>query len=304
VWIPKYRKKVLVGAVKAKTLIWSLDGTLRYVPVGALWDGKLYLVERFQNVVIALASRSKLAREPIAVTQWRGLGVGVSKSRGRFPVLAAVPDELKRITRQDDGERQTREECFPAAGYWTRILRSNLERALGRYSVIHVANHFDFLPGKEKSSSLLLGDGTSLTLDTISSSTPLSDKVELLTLSACNTATGGDAEGAEVESFSVRAQKQGAMAVLATLWKVADASTGELTREFYPQRVTNRTLTKAEALRLAQLQFIRGGDVKAGEVYTQRGAGRSEAGGWKTDPAKPYAHPYYWAPFILMGNWK
>ena len=76
----------LAGA-KAKTLVWSLDGTLRYVPISALWDGKQYLVERFQNVVITLASRSKVAREPLAVSQWRGLGAGSVEGLGQLPAV-------------------------------------------------------------------------------------------------------------------------------------------------------------------------------------------------------------------------
>jgi len=300
----------LAGA-NAKTLVWSLDGTLRYVPISALWDGKQYLVERFQNVVITLASRSKVAREPLAVSQWRGLGLGVSKGWGSFPPLAAVPDELKGIIRQENGA----DERGVLVG--RRLLdadftRSNLERALGRYSVIHIARHFDFLPGKEKSYSLLLGDGTPLKLDTISSSTPLFDKVELLTLSACNTATGGDSEGAEVEGFGVLAQKQGALAVLATLWEVADASTGQLMREFYRLRETNPQWNKAEALRQAQLELLTGQTSTAAATNTERShipveivSGKGSTQPRYTQDAKaPLAHPYYWAPFILIGNWK
>lgn len=302
----------LAGA-KAKTLIWSLDGTLRYVPLAALWDGQHYLVERFQNVVIALASRSKMAREPLAVSQWRALGLGVSKGWGNFPPLDAVPEELKGIVRQDNaGGATAPDERGVLPG--RRLLdadftRSNLERALGRYSIIHIASHFDFLPGKEKSSFLLLGDGTGLTLDAISSSTPLFDKVELLTLSACNTATGSDAEGAEVEGFGVLAQKQGALAVLATLWEVADASTGQLMREFYRLREANPQWTKAEALRQAQLELLTG-QTKVSQTRTQRAeivggeAGSSSQPSFTPDANAPLAHPYYWAPFILIGNWK
>jgi CHAT domain-containing protein len=300
----------LAGA-KAKTLLWSLDGTLRYVPISALWDGKQYLVERFQNVVITLASRSKISRDPLPVSQWRGLGLGVSKGWGNFPPLAAVPDELKGIIRQENGADE-RGVLVGRRLLDQEFTRSNLERALGRYSVIHIASHFDFLPGKEKSSALLLGDGTPLTLDAISTSTPMFDKVELLTLSACNTATGGDSEGAEVEGFGVLAQKQGALAVLATLWEVADASTGQLMREFYRLREANPAWSKAEALRQAQLELLTGQTSAAVATNTERSNIRvttvSSTGStqprYTEDPKAPLAHPYYWAPFILIGNWK
>jgi CHAT domain-containing protein len=303
----------LAGA-KAKTLIWSLDGTLRYIPISALWDGNQYLVERFQNVVITLASRSKIARDAMPVKNWRGLGLGVSKQWGNFPALAAVPDELKAIIRQDNNNNALNENgVLPGR----RLLdadftKTNFERALGRYPVIHIASHFDFRPGKEKFSSLLLGDGTTLSLDTISSSTPMFDNVELLTLSACNTATGDDAGGSEVEGFGVLAQKQGALAVLATLWEVADESTGELMREFYRQRISAPEISKAEALRRAQLSLLHGevqrheseGTQSRAEVVGAVDGAKSNQPAFKADPKSPFSHPYYWAPFILIGNWK
>ena len=83
--------------------------------------------------------------------------------------------------------------------------------------------------------------------------------VEMLTLSACNTAIGGiEGNGSEVESLGSLAQDQGAKGVLATLWPVADRSTGVLMQNFYRMHVDKPGMTKAEALRQAQLAFIRG----------------------------------------------
>lgn len=102
--------------------------------------------------------------------------------------------------------------------------------------------------------------------------------MDLLTLSACDTGLGGgrDERGREIEGFGVIAQQQGAKAVLATLWPVADQSTAILMADMYGRR-QSMNLTKIEALRQAQLAL-------------------------QSQPK--YAHPYYWAPFILMGNWK
>jgi CHAT domain-containing protein len=76
-------------AAGAKTLVWSLDGTLRYLPIAALYDGKQYLAEKYANVVITLASQKRLDREPPAA--WRGLGLGVSEKAEGFMPLYAVP---------------------------------------------------------------------------------------------------------------------------------------------------------------------------------------------------------------------
>ena len=101
--------------------------------------------------------------------------------------------------------------------------------------------------------------------------------VQLLTLSACNTGVG---DGAEVESFGTLAQRQGAKAVVASLWPVVDASTAVLMREFYRIRETNTVLTKLDALREAQLELLRG--MTTGSAASlQRGLVHDQAAPWR-----------------------
>jgi CHAT domain-containing protein len=111
--------------------------------------------------------------------------------------------------------------------------------------------------------------------------------LELLTLSACNTALGMKGDGREVDGLGILAQRKGAKAVMATLWSVYDPSTIALMRNFYRDWTSGTAVSKAEALRRAQVAFLRG----SGEAFEQ---------GTRTT----YAHPYYWAPFILIGNWQ
>jgi CHAT domain-containing protein len=175
-------------------------------------------------------------------------------------------------------------------------LRTGLESGS---SVVHLASHFIFKPGNETDSFLLMGDGNPLSLDTIRDYT--FSNVDLLTLSACETAVGGgkDANGREVEGFGVQAQEQGAKAVIATLWPVADQSTGQFMQLLYGFRQKNPGMTKAKAMQKAQVAFIEG-HVKQSLTEVSRGAirpGAVKAAVSTTD------HPYYWAPFILMGNW-
>ena len=124
----------------------------------------------------------------------------------------------------------------------------------------------------------MLGDGERLTLGDIRTQNYRFDHVDLLTLSACDTGLGGgrDEQGREIEGFGVIAQQQGAKAVLATLWPVADHSTATLMADLYRRRQSD-SVTKIEALRQAQIAL---------------------------QSQEKYSHPYYWAPFILMGNWK
>ena len=302
--------KILVGPVAkdleqahAETLMWSLDGALRYVPVAALNDGERYLVERYRNVVFTPATKANLKDEPRAQT--KGLGLGVSKAHGDFNALPSVPEELRSIFREDAAA------AMPApANETTGVLAGKvlmdeqftgdaLKTALQlRYPVVHIASHFAFKPGDVTDSFLLLGDGSRLSLAQINAlNNPFRD-VDLLTLSACDTASGGTGgDGKEVEGLGMVAQRKGAKAIIASLWPVSDASTRLLMQEFY--RLRGEGQTKAEALRQAQLTLLRGNASGTGVV----GRGLRMPGGGDTAATK-FSHPYFWAPFILIGNWK
>ena len=108
------------------------------------------------------------------------------------------------------------------------------------------------------------------------------------------------------DPFVAIAEQAGAKAVLATLWPVADASTAALMRLLYQVHKVDR-LDKADALRQAQLALLHGSANVGDTDIAARGLTRANtsgaAGNFKIDPNAPYAHPFYWAPFILMGNW-
>ena len=223
-----------LAKAKAQTVMWSLDGVLRYVPVSALNDGKKYLVEEYENVVFTPASQARLKDAP--ARNWNALGLGVSKAHGeRIPALPGVVDEMRGIIRSDDNKTGVLPGVLEMDEQFTQD--TMLAQLRQRPKVVHIASHFQFSPGNETNSALLLGDGTFLSLAQIKSLPNVFGGVELLTLSACNTATGGaGASGKEVEGFGVLAQRQGAKAVVASLWPVADRSTKLLMQEFYRAR--------------------------------------------------------------------
>jgi CHAT domain-containing protein/Tfp pilus assembly protein PilF len=303
----------LQGA-QAQTLMWSLDGVLRYLPMAALHDSEAYLVERYRHVMFTSASKARL--KDATQTTWKGLGLGVSQAHGDFAALPGVVEELQAIIRDEDQPAFTG--VLPGtakldAAFTAEAMRRVLRQ---RYPVVHIASHFHFRPGNETASFLLLGDGSHLPLSEIRTSTNVFEGVDLLTLSACETAMGNTAgDGTEVDGFGLLAQEQGAKAVVATLWQVADASTKALMQELYRQRETQPGLPKIEALRQAQLALLHG-QKPVGDVIAQgkRGliasvAERSDSSAsvlprFPWEPWAPYAHPFYWAPFILIGNWK
>ncbi len=256
----------------ARNIMLSLDGALRYLPFGALHDGKQYLAQRWNLPIYTSVTKNRL-RDTVA-PQWQAAGLGVTREWPEFKPLAGVRAEMSAIVKTATGGLMPGEVYLDDAFNALR-LRDVSQR---QFPVLHVASHFRFSPGTEANSFLLLGDGARLTLGDIRTQNYRFDNVDLLTLSACDTGLGGgrDEQGREIEGFGVIAQQQGAKAVLATLWPVADQSTATLMADMYRRR-QGLSLSKIEALRQAQLAL----------------------------QAQPkYAHPYYWAPFILMGNWK
>lgn len=296
----------------AKTILWSLDGSLRYIPMAALSpDGKTYLAERYQNVVVTLGRQTNLFAKPSA-DEWRAIGAGVSKQHPGFSPLPSVPEEIGSIIRDPaaasgvlDGTRMLDEQ------FNLETLRNTVPQQTedGKpFNVLHLATHFS-LGANDQDSALLLGDGRRLSLFEIGRDEALDFKdVELLTLSACQTGVStGDANGREVESLGMLAQKKGAKAVLATLWKVADESTSLFMTEFYRIKKSAPKINKAEAIRLAQKAMIDGRIKSTGRSKTCRadefvsGPKKDE---FKCDPNAPYSHPFFWSPFVLIGNWR
>ncbi len=291
----------------AETLMLSLDGPLRYLPVAALHDGERYVVERYQLAVYTAAAGMRDMAAP--GTQWRVGGFGLSKAVREFDPLPHVPQELEGIIRRD---REDPDGVLPGVIYLDELFsEGSLKEVLAAsFPAVHIAGHFKLNPGTHRQSYLVLGDGSRLPLSRLMGGGYDFGGVELMALSACNTAVGGaEANGSEIECFGTLSQDLGAEGVMATLLPVADQSTGILMQDFYRLHSEQPGRTKAEALRLAQMNLINGRFDYSERQPAMRGmqierieeqAGMESTG---TDPAKPYAHPFFWSPFILMGNW-
>jgi CHAT domain-containing protein/tetratricopeptide (TPR) repeat protein len=278
-------------------LLLDLSGFLRYVPFAALTDKGRFLIEDFALARFNPAVPTKFA--PIDRRRITAVGFGVAGQHPGFAALPGVAAELETIFRGTDGAG-----FFDGAPLMdTSFDEASLLEVLTRPpQILHIASHFRFRPGNETNSYLLLGNGKELYLDRLRSKEEFRFAgVDLLVLSACETARGGGAEGDEIESFGALAQAKGAAAVMSTLWQVADDSTAALMADFYDGLV-NKDLDKARALRHAQLNVIRGRESERQAAQTSRAMTIIE----ETDGAvnaSPAAHPYYWAAFILMGNW-
>ena len=246
------------------TLVIVPDQPLRSIPLGALHDGRDFLVQRY---AIATAPSLTLTEpQPLAVKGARVLASGLTEPVQGFPALPYVAMELDELNALGSSA-VLRDRDFTV---------ENLERELREkpFSIVHVASHAQF-ESDSRRSFLLTYDGR-MTIDRLEDSLKLNryrdEPVELLFLSACQTAAGDERAALGLAGVAVKA---GARSALATLWHINDQASSLLVAEFYRQ-VGQPGVNKAEALRRAQLKML-------------------------TDLR--YRHPGYWSPFLVIGNW-
>ena len=258
----------LLAELKAQqtdTLVFIPDGALRNIPMAVLHDGEAFLVSQYAVAVspgLTLTDPKPLQRLKSSL-----LLNGLSKAVQGFSALDFVQSEVQTL--------QT--------NYQTKLLLddqfklANIEKAFEAtdYSMVHIASHGQF--DRDPKKSFLLAYDQKLTLDDLEKLIRprqyRGQPVELLTLSACQTAAGDDRAALGLAGIAIKA---GARSALATLWFVNDQATVTLISEFYDQMRRNPSLSKAKALQAAQLRLIQ--DAR-------------------------FRHPCYWAPYLIIGNW-
>ena len=295
-------------------LIWSLDDPLDSIPMSALYDAgrKQFLLERYQHAVLTRAEPECVAREP---KPWsKGIGLGTSMEYTGYPPLLGVRESLSVIF-EDETTRRKGIIDGPAL-IDARFKRSVLENLNGQWPLVHIASHFDPRPGDSDRSVLLLGDGDKFSLAQMQKHKTLFAGVELLMLSACKTSVhGSNAYGKEVDGFAELTQRLGAVSVIASLWNVNDLAARGREIDFYRLYRDHPDWAKAELLRQSQLNLLKGRvesvtgatPVRAstnGEAEIEEGcsAPAKRRKRFTPDPKAPFAHPYYWAPFVLYGS--
>ncbi|WP_218141676.1 CHAT domain-containing protein [Nitrosomonas sp. Nm51] len=298
--------KADLNLLKPETLLIYPARSLRYLPFSALFDGEQYLAEQYAVTMYNAAAQSYLLLEK-PKAHWSVAGFGVSESRDPlFNNLPAVEDEINAIVKEKTADEIG---ILPGNVYLNQnFTPDQLMQTLKQkdaYQVIHLATHFKFTPGSPINSFLLAGAGAHISLqDLLRGDYQMAGK-DLVTLSACETALGElddqHLDGKELEGLGTLIQRKGAHAVLATLWPVADQSTAIFMEQFYTLR-EEKNISKAEAMRQTQLLFIQGNVIldETSRKARLRGVSLPADGA----PESQFAHPYFWAPFILMGNWQ
>ncbi len=248
-----------------KTLVFILDGSLRSVPMAALHSGKRYLVEDY---AIALTPSLQLMNpRSLPKGQLNVLLGGLSKANQGSTPLPSVEKEILQI------KNLLQATVLENENFTNTKLQQKLKTKA--FSIVHLATHGQF--GSTAKDTFIQTWNGQINVDDLRSyltqrDLPDSAAIELLVLSACETAQGNKQAALGMAGVAIRS---GARSTLASLWSVNDASTATFVTHFY-QALTRNQLTRAEAVRQAQLQLLHTSD---------------------------YRHPYYWAAFTLIGNW-
>lgn len=253
-----------LASSRIDTLVFVPDGSLRTIPMAALHDGKQFLVSKYALGItpgLNLTDPRPIKREGMKM-----LAVGVTEAVQGFPALPNVSAELEAL-RDLFGSTTLVDKEFIAP---------NLEKKLKgeHFTIVHVASHGEF--GSDTEKTFLLTFDEKLTMDRLDQMVGVfkfrDDPLELLTLSACDTAAGDDRAALGLAGIAIKA---GARSALATLWNINDEASVELVVDFY-RGLKNPSISRAIALQQAQLKML-------------------------NNPR--YEHPGFWAPFLMINNW-
>jgi len=253
-----------------KTLAFVLDGSLRNFPMAVLYDGNQYLIEKYNLALtpgLQLLDPRPLKRQNLEV--FTG---GVSKETQNFIALPEVERELKGIalavSNQVSNQAPLLNEEFISQAIQTQISKIP-------YRVVHLATHGEFSSKLEE--TFVLTWDNRLGVKQLGEILQTRDQdaripIELLVLSACKTAKGDNRAALGLAGIAIRS---GARSTIASLWSVEDSATAKFMEIFY-QELAKTGTTKADALRNAQISLLKNPSFK---------------------------HPFYWSPFVLIGNW-
>ncbi|MBR8838799.1 MAG: CHAT domain-containing protein [Stigonema ocellatum SAG 48.90 = DSM 106950] len=287
---------------KIQNLVFALDSYTRYIPMSSLFDGSKYLVENYQVSTVISASLTNLGEPlPPGTENTQVLAVGLSDQVTGFNPLPNVPKELEAIVHEN---AKSSTGIYPGLKLLNKAFDfSTLRSNLSGKKILHIATHGAFVPEEPTASYILSGKGEKIPITDIQLLQNLGS-INLVVLSACETALGGHIKnGVEISGISSFFIGNGkASAAIASLWQVNDASTTLLMQEFYHNLASGK-MTKSSALRQAQLSLLHGLDSK-GKNLDERGIKVTPTPGKpaRASNASGFSHPYYWAPFILIGN--
>ncbi len=246
-----------------QTLVFVLDGSMRNIPMAALYDGQQYLVQKY---AIAFSPGLQLLPPvPLGRVRLKALGVGLTEARQGFSALPDVGNELNQIKSKVSSVVLLNQK-FTSSAFEKELIE-------GEFPIVHLATHGQFSSLAER--TFVLAWDKPITINDLNDLLRAKDPqsyIELLVLSACQTAAGDNRAALGLAGIAIKA---GARSTVASLWSLDDESSAQLMGKFY-QALAEQKFSKAEALRMAQLALLK-------------------------NPR--YQNPAYWASYVLVGNW-
>ncbi|MEC4894405.1 MAG: CHAT domain-containing protein [Oscillatoria sp. PMC 1051.18] len=264
-----------IAKSQIKTLVFVLEDSLRNIPIAALHDGGQYLIQKGYGIVL-LPSLRLLETDPLERNELTALTAGLTEARNVFPELPYVEDELSGIKEVlKDTEQPLLNQEFTEKNLHNKLKKSS-------QAIVHLATHGKFHSNPEE--TFILTGNNKIKVKELdeflrSQTRTRKEKIELFVLSACETAQSNKRAALGLAGVAVKA---GAKTTLATLWQVADQSTAMLMIEFYKKLVSEEEVSIAEALRSVQ------------QIWLEN----------ENKDGNDWSHPYYWSPFVLVGNWQ
>jgi CHAT domain-containing protein len=256
----------LMAAHKLDTMVFVPDAALRTVPMGALHDGTRFLVEKY--AVAVTPGLQLMETTPSDRKRPQVMIGGLSEARDGFAPLPGVPGELRHLQKVFGTQGAMLNQDFRHEAFGEKF-------AAQPYTIVHIASHGHFDDDVRK--SFVLTFDQHLTLDDlerfIRPAQLREQGLDLLTLSACQTAAGDDRAALGLAGVAVKA---GARSAFSTLWFVNDAAASKLVSDFYTELAAHPERTKAQALQTAQVRLLK---------------------------QEEYRHPCFWAPYLIIGNW-
>ncbi|ELS00667.1 hypothetical protein Xen7305DRAFT_00003680 [Xenococcus sp. PCC 7305] len=262
-WLVKPAESYLKQS-NSQTLVFVPDGFFRNLPMSVLYDGTSYLIE---NYGVAVSPGLQLFPEGLQGKELALLAAGLTEARQGFNSLPGVVGEVTQIATEVDSKILLDQEFTQDS--FSLILNKQT------FPIVHLATHGQFSSNPEETFLLTWRDRISVQdFDLIFQKRRLGilEPIELLVMSACQTAAGDNRATLGLAGLALRS---GARSTVASLWSVNDKATSEIMQEFYAQ-ISSGQVSKAEAMRQAQLKVMSN---------------------------SLHKHPYFWSPFILVGNW-
>lgn len=253
-----------IAQSQIKTLVFVLDGLLRNIPMSALYSGQQYLIEQY--AITLSPSLQLFDPKPMSTDHLSALAAGLDQARQGFSPLPYVNSELAQI------QSQVQSQVLLNQQFTTQAFQTEIDSQ--PFSIVHLATHGQFSSNVDET-FILTWDRT-INVNELNTLLRTQGQqrqpLELLVLSACETAAGDQRAVLGLAGVAIRA---GARSTIASLWSVNDESTALLMNQFY-QELLNQALPKAEALRRAQLALLH---------------------------TPEYQLPIFWAPYVLIGSW-